>query len=126
MHWLMMALTCCFCLSLDARPAHALLGIGRKPKPKRKAPEVDVDKLVDLSWPILKNLGFSGVLGVTAAIAFKVHAGSADLHLASPCAAAKCMLLVQTVGRALAVVVGMVFGIVQVCEDALRLQRMCK
>ena len=124
MQWLMVALTCCFCLSLDARPAHALLGIGRKPKPKHRAPDVDVDKLVALSWPILKNLGFSGVLGVMAAIAFKVHADSAVPYLASPCAAAKCMLLVQTVGRALAVVVGVVFGIVQVCGYALRLQRM--
>ena len=55
-------------LSLTARPAHALRL--RKKKARDNSPHFDV--LLDQSWPILKNLGFSGVLGVMAALAFKV------------------------------------------------------
>jgi hypothetical protein len=49
-------------------PAHAF---GRKKKVVKDDPP-HLDQLLDLSWPILKNLGFSGVLGVMAALAFKV------------------------------------------------------
>ena len=55
-------------MSLTARPAHALRL--RKKRTKDNPPHLDV--LLDQSWPILKNLGFSGVLGVMAALAFKV------------------------------------------------------
>ena len=50
-------------------PAYAVFG-GRRRKAVPDSGELD--RWVDLSWPVLKNLGFSGVLGVLAAFAFKV------------------------------------------------------
>ena len=61
-------------MSLTARPAHALRL--RKKKAKDTPPHLDV--LLDQSWPILKNLGFSGILGVMAALAFKVPLSTAS------------------------------------------------
>lgn len=45
-------------------------------------PEVNqyATNLTDLAWPVLQNLGFSGLVGIVCAIAFKV--GSVDLK---PC-----------------------------------------
>jgi len=71
--------------SLAPGPAHAR---GWRKKKAREEPP-HFDQLLDLSWPILKNLGFSGILGVMAALAFK------------------------TVGRSLAIAVGALFTIVQ-------------
>ena len=62
-------------MSVTARPAHALRL--RKKKVREDPPHLDV--LLDQSWPILKNLGFSGVLGVMAALAFKVSLSSAPI-----------------------------------------------
>lgn len=67
---------------LNAGPAHALLKKKKKPAPNAST---EVDKLVDLIWPIVKNLGFSGILGATAAFAFKVCWLLKDFALSTAC-----------------------------------------
>jgi uncharacterized membrane protein YtjA (UPF0391 family) len=60
------------CSLLHASPAHALFRRKKKVAPKKGLLDADVDRLVDLSWPILHNLGFSGIVGVVTGIALKV------------------------------------------------------
>lgn len=55
-------------LQLRSRPAFALLGVSRK---RETQPPATADSLLELSWPILKNLGFSGLVGVATGVAFK-------------------------------------------------------
>ena len=60
------------CSLLNVSPAHALFKRNKKAAPKKTLLDADVDRIVDLSWPILHNLGFSGIVGVITGVALKV------------------------------------------------------
>lgn len=60
-------------LHLQTRPAAALFG---RPGKQKQQSSTSAESFLDLSWPMLENLGFSGLVGIATGIACKVDSTS--------------------------------------------------
>ena len=76
--WVLLLLLWSFGFSV--MPAQAIIGLRKKQKHQ---PSADVESLIDLCPPILKNLGFSGILGLITGITCKVSFRHTAIYEAS-------------------------------------------